>query len=458
MKPGALRGMPAFFIRLKQHGVFDLVRGQGLKALALKGSAWTVAGFGAQKVLQLASNLILTRLLFPEVFGIMALVSVVMVGLAMFSDVGIKPAIIQHERGEDPAFLNTAWTIQIFRGFALWAAACVLAWPASLFYGQPILFPLLCTGGVAAAINGFQSTALATANRKLMLGRLTFVQLVGQVITIAVTVALAWLYESVWALAIGNVIGAVVQTLLGHILLPSHAHAIRIERKAVESLIHFGKWIFLSTLITYFSAKGIQAIQGALVSAEILGLIYISSTISWAMGDLASRIIGLVGLPALSKIAREEPNRFPEVLRRIRFWTLAGTLPVIVMLSISSMPLIDLLYDERYAATGRYLAIMAITSAIATLPMLYAQAFTALGDNRMRFVISVILMMGRVTGLSLGFYLADVEGMLVGIGAGTLFAFVIVGYYAHRAGFLALRLDLAAIGFIFLGGWISYAQ
>ena len=63
--------------------------------------------------------MILTRILFPEAFGLMALVTVVLVASANFSDVGITPAILKDKRGHDPVFLNTAWTIQIGRGVIL---------------------------------------------------------------------------------------------------------------------------------------------------------------------------------------------------------------------------------------------------------------------------------------------------------------------------------------------------
>ena len=65
-----------------------------LFARALRGGALTAGSYAFTQALRLASNLILTRLLFPEAFGLMALVSVVLVGLAMFSDVGIGPAAI----------------------------------------------------------------------------------------------------------------------------------------------------------------------------------------------------------------------------------------------------------------------------------------------------------------------------------------------------------------------------
>src|ERR1700688_650098 len=70
-----------------------------LAKLLARGSAWALAGYGASQVFRLGLTLVLWRLLVPDVFGLMAIVSAVMQGLAMFSDVGIGPSIIQYERG-----------------------------------------------------------------------------------------------------------------------------------------------------------------------------------------------------------------------------------------------------------------------------------------------------------------------------------------------------------------------
>ena len=99
----------------------------GLFARALRGSALTAGSYAITQGLRLGSNLILTRLLFPEAFGLMALVSVFLVGLAMFSDIGIGPAISHSKRGDEPGFLDTAWTLQVARGVILWLGASALA-------------------------------------------------------------------------------------------------------------------------------------------------------------------------------------------------------------------------------------------------------------------------------------------------------------------------------------------
>lgn len=442
--------------RVRSHNVFEPLRGHGLKALALKGSLWTLVGFGGQKILQLCSNLILTRLLFPEAFGLMALVNVVITGLTMFSDIGIRPSIVQNMRGEDTGFLHTAWTVQVIRGFALWAVACVAAWPASLIYHQPILLPLLCTVGSTAAINGFQSFALATANRKLQLGRLTVVQIAGQAISIAATVLLAWIYDSVWALAFGAVAGSIVQTALGHLAWPAQAHAFRLERHAIDSLLHYGKWIFLATLVTFLGGQGLQAIQGVLVAPATLAMIYIAGTISWTLGDLTHKLVDSVAFPVLSKVAREEPKRLRSVLNGFRFRVLALTLPGFIALSLLSTFIINTLFDRRYAAAGPYLAISAITSALGVLPIYYQNALLAGGDSRAHFIIMVAMMAFRIGGLTMGFHFGGVEGMLVGIALGTLLTYFVSAGFARVRGWLSLRTDLVSIGFILLGAYFSY--
>ena len=127
--------------------ISSLFQGSNLRARAIRSSVLTVGGFGASQVIRFASNLILTRLLFPEAFGMMALVMVFIQGLYQFSDVGVGPAIMQSKRGDDPHFLNTAWTIQAGRGVLLWLAASVLAYPMALIYGEAQLMQLLPVDG-----------------------------------------------------------------------------------------------------------------------------------------------------------------------------------------------------------------------------------------------------------------------------------------------------------------------
>jgi hypothetical protein len=112
----------------------------------------------------------------------MTFVNIFVQGLAMFSDIGIGPSIIQSKRGEEPRFLNTAWTVQVVRGFFLWGASLALAgWYAST-YEQPELGARSRPAALSAAISGFNSTRFFTSGRRITLARVTIIDFIGQLI------------------------------------------------------------------------------------------------------------------------------------------------------------------------------------------------------------------------------------------------------------------------------------
>ena len=68
-------------------------RGSHLGARLIRSTGWVAIGYAASQAIRLFSNLILTRILFPEAFGLMALITVFLVGLNMLSDIGVSPSI-----------------------------------------------------------------------------------------------------------------------------------------------------------------------------------------------------------------------------------------------------------------------------------------------------------------------------------------------------------------------------
>ena len=102
-----------------------------LRARTIRGTVVGILGNGSAQLLRFASNLILAHLLFPGAFGLMGPVLTVLTGLEMISDVGILPSIIQHKRGDDRRFLDTAWTLQVIRGVLLAILGSLLAVPAA---------------------------------------------------------------------------------------------------------------------------------------------------------------------------------------------------------------------------------------------------------------------------------------------------------------------------------------
>ncbi|MBC9882142.1 oligosaccharide flippase family protein [Bradyrhizobium sp. INPA01-394B] len=401
----------------------------------------------------------MTRLLVPEAFGLMTLANVILIGLSMISDIGIKPSIVQNRRGHSIAFLNTAWTLQIVRGFSLWLLACALAYPAALLYGEKILFPLICTLGITAAINGFSTTALAVKEKQVAFGTLTIVQTIGSIATLLVTTMLALWLRSVWSLAGGAIAGATINVLIGYWFAPSHRHRLQIDPEALSALARFGRWILLSTLVTYLGGHGIRAFQGALLPISTFGVLSIAQTIAWMPGEFVSQIVGAVGFASLSEVSAKDGNTF-NALRKIRAVSLGIAVPSFIFLALASHEIIGILYDSRYSQAGDYVSLIALAGAVAVLPIGYQNAFLAEGRSQLQFYIQSFLAVSRIAGMGIGFTLGGVYGLLVGDGLAILSLYPVVAVLAHKRRILDTTMDtlllLAVIGSAGLIYWRDY--
>ena len=426
------------------------VTGNRLMARALRSTSWIVLGYGASQAIRLGSNLILTRLLFPEAFGLMALIQVVIVGLTLFSDVGIAPSIAQSKRGDDPDFLNTAYTIQVLRGIGLWLAACGLTLPVAQFYDTPLLLSYLPIAALTLVVSGFNPTRIETAHRHLQMGRLTLLDLSSQVIGIVVMVVGAVIWQSVAALVIGGVVGALAKLALTHFYLPGPANRFRWEKTAAQELVHFGKWIFLSTMFWFFASQGDRAILGKFLSLEGLGIYNIGYFLASFPLLLGQNVTGRIMIP----IYRETEGRDTAKLRRMRYALSAGLLAMLTVMALAGPWLVSVLYDPRYLASGAILVVLALALMPQVIGLTYDQAALAAGDSRRFFVSSATRASLQVGLLLIGVLFAGLPGALIGMGLAMALSHLVLVWLARAHGvwdrwhdltFAVLALGLGAL-------------
>lgn len=405
---------------------------EGLFARALTGSMLTAGSFAITQALRLASNLILTRLLFPEAFGLMALVSVVLVGLAMFSDVGIGPAINQHPKGDDPGFLDTAFTINAARGVLLWVLTCALAWPMAEFYGVPDLIALLPVAGITLMISGMNPTRIDTANRHLLLARVTLLDLIAQIAGIAAIVVLALLLQSVWALVWGAILGSLAKLVLMHVLLPGRANKFAWQPEAGRDLIHFGKWIFLSTACGFLLSQGDKAILGAYLPLDQLGIYNIGYFLASFPVLLAGAVSGRIMIPLYrDRHPAKSPQNYIH-LRRLRFAMTGGVLVLLTAVGVFATSLVTLLYDPRYLGAAQIISALAIAQMPQVIGMTYDQSALAAGNSKGYFLVMALRATIQTIAFLIGVHFGGLMGALLGFGIAGLATHPMIVLLARR--------------------------
>ncbi len=425
--------------------IADLVGRAGRLSRAKSGAIWTVAGFGANNAIRLGSTLVLTRLLDPSAFGLMTLALTVLGALTMMSDLGTTQSVIRSRRAGDPDFLRTAWTIQALRGGAITVVACLAAWPIAALYEQPILLPLTCALAVSATLSGLRSISVTLKQREIELKTVTLMEVGVRAAGTGLTIAFAFALGSVWALAIGTVLGSLLGLLLSHLLFPPFRHRFRLERAAATEILTYGRWILVATLATFFGGQGILAVQGLLVPVDVLGLLAIATTIAVMLRELTARVMGNVAFPKFSELLRERPAEVAPALQKLRRLLVFGVTPVFVLLSGIAQDLVDLLFDDRYANAGWFLALLSLNAAIGVLAMPYQNLVLAAGDSRIHAGVMLLHAAFRISGIVVGFQLGGVTGMLVGDGCGQLATTLLSMAIAWRRGYATLGLDAAAL-------------
>lgn len=366
-----------------------VLSGNGYQARTFRGSFMTAINFGGHNALRLASNLVLTRLLFPEAFGLMALVQVVLSGAAMFSDFGIRGSIIQNARGDDPVFLNTAWTLQILRGVLLGLAVFLLAQPMASFYDAPQMAELLSFAAVIPVIQGFNSTRMATAGRHIELGRLTVLALVTQTISIVVMIALAWWFQSVWSLIIGTAVGTVAQTVLSHVALSGKfRNRIGFEKAAAKDLFGFGKYVFMATLAGFFIQHGDRVVLGKYVTLEELAIYNIGFFLAMVPLMFARRLNDAVIFPLYSRRPPSESGENRRRINRARFLLTLGLMGGTALLALIGNAIVQFMYDPRYEGGGPILVLIATALLPQMITLSYERLPLAAGrSGRYAFMI-----------------------------------------------------------------------
>lgn len=394
---------------------------QSLKNKALSGSAWTIVGFGFSRVLRLLGHLVLARLLAPQMFGLMALVAVLLHGMNMFSDLGIGHSIIQNKRGSDPDFLNTAWTVKIIRGFAIWLITCLLTWPLAWFYAQNdptswqllYILPVLAFGNV---LNGFDSPNVSLLTKEMRFARLTLIELGIQLISLVVTITWALIHPTVWALVAGWVVTSICWLISSHMLIPGHRVRLGWSKECSLELLTFGRWIFLSTIFTFLASRMDTLVLGKILSLSELGLYSIAVTIATIALEVATKAENTVMFPVYSKL-QDDPERLMAVALRTRELVLLTGAAVCIAIAAGSPFFFEILWDSRYQKASMIAQWLTIYFWMEIMLQSMDRIPLALGNSRALFLANIIKTSGIFSAIA-GYWLAGIPGFVVGMAFG----------------------------------------
>lgn len=376
---------------------------------------WTIIGFGFSNVFRLLSSLILTRIFLPEQFGLMAILISLYVGAELLSDVGIQISIIRHNGDNNRDFLKSAWTLCVIRGFVL----CAIFWLSANFFAQlfevEIFSQILPVFSLIFIIKGFKSTSYYLHVKLKKVKLLTKFELSIHLFSLIITVGLAAYFESLWAFIIAMLITELVSAFSTHYFLKGGVTGFLLARNHISSLIRFGKWLFLSSILTFVTGQGDRFLLGLYLSKENLGIYHVASTLAALPVMLHLSLLTKVVFPSICEKLDAPNNEFSEIFNKLRKKVVLLALPISITFIIFGVEIISLLYNTDYKDAGRMLQILSVGAMFKIIGDSIAPILNAKGDSFRHMLHVVFGALLLIVSILVGDYFFETNGILIGL-------------------------------------------
>ena len=313
----------------------------------------------------------LARLLSPHDFGVFSLVAVLLGSLEAFTETGINTTIIQSERSVG-YFLDTAWVVSIFRGFAIGVLVLVAGIIMRMIYHEDVLLSLAAVAAFVPLIRGFINPAIVSLHKDMLFFRDSLYRLSLVIVDMICAIAFAFVLKSSMAFILGMVSAAVFEVAITFIFLKARPRFAYIPSRAKE-IYQNAKSLNLAMALGYAVQNVDNLIVGKVVNTTSLGLYAQGYSLSHKFNLELSKSVQHATLPVYVRILKDKPR-----LRKA-FWK--STLGSIGLFILASAPLIFFpkLFVDIILGGGKWIGVIPILPYLAIAGII--QSFVLLGQN-----------------------------------------------------------------------------
>ena len=384
-----------------------------------------------QTILRLGGSVIMTRILPPEAFGTIAIVTSVAIAFALLSDIGIIAFLIRHEGDISKDLLDEIWTIRLIRGVALSALVALFSWPIALALAKPELVLALAVGGLTFLFDSFDSLAMVTAIRDQQIKRLNRIDIGVQVVSLAASVALGLLFRNYWALIATQFFSQSAHAWASYFYFPGNRRRLRWRSSRARELWAFSKYITASTVITLITTQADKFVFGRLFSLGQLGQYTVAGNISQAPGGLATAYAGRILFPRYAEINRVDPELLPRVFYRYKRLT-EDAFALACGALITCAPLVTrILYTDAFADVAIYMQILLIGVLFSLNNFTINEFMIARGQTSFTFAAGLCRLAFLLVGGTILYFWLGVIGLVWAVGLVEVAA-LLFGWYTLR--------------------------
>lgn len=381
------------------------------------GTLWTVAARFGIRGLSVINTIILARLLTPADFGIVAMASIVTTLMAACTETGLNQVIIYY-RNTDKSFYDTAWTIQMIRGFVLGIVLILFSRFIANFFDEPKLTHVLLFLSVVFILNGLISANIVTFQKEMRFDKEFYYRISTNGMNFVGTILLALWLRNYWAMVFGNIIFAISCVVFSFLYAPGFPKpTLHHWRK----IFNFSQWIFLRETSIFIGQKLDQIIVGRWFGKALLGQYDMATQIATLPSTEMSMPLSRSLFPALAKM-QDDHKQFCFTLSMSISVILLIVLPTCCGLIMIAHPTVMLLLPRNWDHVGALIQILSVYGLFRVIYTPCSSAMTAKGKVRVVFFINIF----DITLKCICLYLGYIYGGIIGIAWATVISTCIV--------------------------------
>jgi PST family polysaccharide transporter len=309
------------------------------------------------RCIDLATLMVLARLLSPADFGLVAIaMSVIMVTEAVL-ELPVWQALVRLPMTR--THFDTAFTLAVLRSLVVVLILFAIAWPVARIYGEDRLIPLVCALAFAPASRSLGSARMIEYAKKLDFRREFVLEFTGKIVAFIISVSLAWWTRSYWSLAAGTIAAPITMVILSYLLAP---YRPRLTLQKWRAFASFLGWSTAAQAVNAFNWQIDQLLLGRLVNPIELGRFSMAANLAVLPSQvIVARVLS--PLMVTFSLIRKDRRRLTLAYQNSATTMVAAGIPVMVGISAISEPLIRLILGEQWVEAApilRWLSLAAI--------------------------------------------------------------------------------------------------
>lgn len=399
------------------------LRQRGIRAIS-----WSVVQEVFQRGLQFAFGVLLARLLGPEEFGTIAMLTVFITVAQVLADSGFGSALIQ--RPETSRLdESSVFYLNVGASLVLATLLTLLAPQIAAFYREPQLASILPVMTITLVINATASVQSSLMVRRLDFKKQTMITIASQAVSGVAGLAMAWKGFGAWSLVAQQLTAALLRAVLLW-TLNTWRPLLQFSTDSLKTMFQFGSRMAGAVLLNTLFENLNSLIIGRLFAATELGYFNraqsLQSTATRSLGTVTNRVT----FPIFSRM-QENPDRMRNGLRKGTICLSFVHFPIMAGLAASAPSLVPLLLTEKWIACVPYVQVLCFGGILYPLHILNLNVLTAMGHSNLILRLEIIKRALFILSILIT-YRWGVLAMLWGQVVQSALAYGINAYYTKR--------------------------